>query len=46
MVRVIPTFRLCGLAAVHRGGIGTGWKTLIVLGTVIMGIGVYWAYNL
>ncbi len=37
---------LCGLAAVHRGGIGTGWKALIVIGTVVMAGGVYWAYNL
>ena len=37
---------LCGLAAVHRGGIGVVWKTLIVAGTVVMLIGVYWAYNI
>jgi hypothetical protein len=37
---------LCGLAAVHRGGIGRGWKVLIAFGTVVMAIGVYWAYNL
>ena len=37
---------LCGMAAVERGGIGWGWKALIVLGVVVMGIGVYWAYNL
>jgi hypothetical protein len=37
---------LCGLAAIHRGGIGWGWKTLIVVGVAVMWIGVYWAYNL
>ena len=37
---------LCGLAAVVRGGIGWGWKVLIVAGIAVMGIGVYWAYNL
>jgi hypothetical protein len=37
---------LCGLAAVHQGGIGWGWKALIVFGMAVMGIGVYWAYNL
>ena len=37
---------LCGLAAVARGGIGWGWKALIVVGIAVMGIGVYWAYNL
>jgi hypothetical protein len=37
---------LCGLAAVHRAGIGWGWKAFIALGVAVMGIGVYWAYNL
>jgi hypothetical protein len=37
---------LCGLAAVAQGGIGWGWKALIVFGIAVMGIGVYWAYNL
>jgi hypothetical protein len=37
---------LCGLAAVARGGIGRGWKVLIVIGIGVMGLGVYWAYNL
>ena len=37
---------LCGLAAVHRGGVGLGWRLLILFGTVIMAIGVYWAYRL
>lgn len=37
---------LCGLAAAYRGGIGDVWKALIVFGTLIMGIGVYWAYHL
>lgn len=37
---------LCGLAAVARGGIGWGWKVLILVGIAVMGIGVYWAYNL
>ncbi|MFL5647727.1 MAG: hypothetical protein ACJ776_04970 [Chloroflexota bacterium] len=37
---------LCALAAVARRGIGWGWKVLIVVGIAVMGIGVYWAYNL
>jgi len=37
---------LCGLAAAEREGIGWGWKALIALGVAVMGIGVYWAYNL
>ncbi|MEX1173134.1 MAG: hypothetical protein WEG56_11045 [Chloroflexota bacterium] len=37
---------LGGLAAVHRPGIGNGWKAAIVFGTVVMAVGVYWAYNL
>jgi hypothetical protein len=37
---------LCGLAAVRRGGVGIVWKVLIVFGTVVMAVGVYWAYNL
>jgi hypothetical protein len=37
---------LCGLAAAYRGGIGWAWKALIVFGIAVMGIGVYWAYNL
>jgi hypothetical protein len=37
---------LCGLAAGRRGGIGTGWKALIVFGAVVMAVGVYWAYHL
>jgi hypothetical protein len=37
---------LCGLAAVHRGGIGLGWKLAIAFGTAVMAIGVYWAYHL
>jgi hypothetical protein len=37
---------LCGLAAVRRGEVGTGWRTLIAFGVVINAIGVYWAYNL
>ncbi|MDP9482928.1 MAG: hypothetical protein M3P84_06870 [Chloroflexota bacterium] len=37
---------LCGMAAAFRGGIGIGWKALILVGIAIMGIGVYWAYNL
>jgi hypothetical protein len=37
---------LCGLAAVHRGGVGAGWRLAIAFGTVVMAIGVYWAYNL
>jgi hypothetical protein len=37
---------LCGLAAVARDGIGRGWKVLIVIGIGVMGLGVYWAYNL
>ena len=37
---------LCGLAAVHRGVVGPGWKALIAFGTVIMAFGVYWAYRI
>ena len=37
---------LCGLAAVRRGEVGTGWRALIAFGVVINAIGVYWAYNL
>ena len=37
---------LCGLAAVHRRGIGFWWKVLIAFGTVVMAFGVYWAYNI
>jgi len=37
---------LCGVAAVVRGGIAWGWKVLILVGIAVMGIGVYWAYNL
>ena len=37
---------LCGLAAVHRGGMAPGWKVLILFGTAVMGLGVYWAYNM
>jgi hypothetical protein len=37
---------LCGLAAVHRGGLNTAWRLLIVFGTLIGVVGVYWAYHL
>lgn len=37
---------LCGLATVHRGRIGLGWKVLIGLGVVVMAVGVYWAYRI
>ena len=37
---------LCGLAAARRGAIGWGWITLIAIGTVVMFVGVYWAYHL
>ena len=37
---------MCGLAAVHRGEVGFGWKVAIVLGTFVMAMGVFWAYNL
>ncbi len=37
---------LCGLAAAYRGGVGWGWRLLILVGTVVMGFGVYWAYHL
>jgi len=37
---------LCGLAAVHRGSVGTGWRLLIVLGCLVGAAGVYWAYHL
>jgi hypothetical protein len=34
---------LCGLAAVHRGWVGNGWKILIGVGVVVGALGVYWA---
>lgn len=37
---------LCGLAAVYRGEVSTGWRILIAAGVVVMAGGVYWAYNL
>ena len=37
---------LCGLAAVHRGEVGLGWRVLIVVGCLVGAAGVYWAYNL
>ena len=37
---------LCALAAIRRGSIGLGWKALIAFGTLVMFIGVYWAYHL
>ncbi len=37
---------LCGLAAVRRGGVGTGWRLLIAFGTLVGMAGVYWAYHL
>lgn len=37
---------LCALAAVKRGSIGLRWKVLIAFGTVVMFIGVRWAYLL
>ena len=37
---------LCGLAAVHRGEVGLGWRVLIALGCLVGAAGVYWAYHL
>jgi hypothetical protein len=37
---------LCGLAAVRDRRIGRGWLALIAFGTIVMAVGVYWAYNL
>ena len=37
---------LCGLAAVRRGEVGTGWRCLIVFGVAVMALGAYWAINL
>ncbi|HUP55429.1 MAG TPA: hypothetical protein VM408_07975 [Methylomirabilota bacterium] len=37
---------LCGVAAVHRGGVGAGWRLLIVFGCFVGAAGVYWAYHL
>jgi len=37
---------LCGLAAAQRGELRGEWKALIGLGTVVMCVGVYWAYHL
>lgn len=37
---------VCGLAAVYRGRVGRGWQALILFGTLVMAIGVFWANNL
>ena len=37
---------LCGLAAVHRGSVGPGWRILIAVGCLVGAAGVYWAYRL
>ena len=37
---------LCGFASVRHGGVGLAWRILIVFGVAVMGVGVYWAYNL
>ena len=37
---------LCGLAVVHRGGIGVFWRAAIVFGVLVGAAGVYWAYHL
>ena len=37
---------LCGLAVVHRGHLGTVWKAAIAFGTLVMVLGVYWAYRI
>ena len=37
---------LCGLGAVRRGGVGLGWRLLIVFGCLVGAAGVYWAYHL
>jgi hypothetical protein len=37
---------LCGLAVLHRDGIGTGWKWSIVASCLVMATSVYWAYEL
>ena len=37
---------LCGLAVVHRGRLGPAWKVAIAFGTVVMVVGVYWAYRI
>jgi hypothetical protein len=37
---------LCGLSAVNRGGIGLGWRLLIVFGCLVGAAGIYWAYHL
>jgi hypothetical protein len=37
---------LCGIAAARRRRIGLGWLGLIAIGTVVMFVGVYWAYHL
>ena len=38
--------RRCARETGARDGIGWGWKVLILVGIAVMGIGVYWAYNL
>jgi hypothetical protein len=37
---------MCGLAAVYRGEVSAIWKAAIAFGTVVMALGVYWAYNI
>jgi hypothetical protein len=37
---------LCGLAAARLGRIGWGWLALVGIGTAVMAMGVYWAYNI
>ena len=37
---------MCGLAAAYRGVLTAPWKAAIAFGTVVMAIGVYWAYRI
>jgi hypothetical protein len=37
---------LCGMAAVKRRGVGWGWVALVAFGTIVMFVGVYWAYHI
>ncbi len=36
---------LCGLAVVHRGELGPGWKILIAFGTLVMALSIPFAYR-
>jgi hypothetical protein len=37
---------LCAMGVAARGGLGLGWRILIVAGVVVNGVGAYWATHL